>query len=95
LGFKQIGAVIRIQFNHASQLKTADGLPLHEFEIENKYGIFEPVNASVVGKEVIIQTQIKNVQKIRYGWNPFSRGNLVNEAGLPASTFEMELKYFN
>jgi sialate O-acetylesterase len=91
LGFNQTGNQIRIQFDHASQLKTSDGLHLREFEIENQYGIFEPVNASVVGKEVIILTQIKDVQKIRYGWNPFSRGNLVNEAGLPASTFEMEI----
>lgn len=91
LGFTQIEEVIKIQFDHASQLKTSDGMPLREFEIENQYGIFEPVNASVNGKEIIIQTQIKNAQKIRYGWNPFSRGNLVNEAGLPASTFELKI----
>ncbi len=91
LGFKQIGEVIRIQFNHASQLKTSDGMPLREFEIAGQDGVFELVNASVNGKEIVIQTQIKNVQRIRYGWNPFSRGNLVNEAGLPASTFEMEI----
>lgn len=91
LGFNQTGNQIRIRFNHATQLRTSDGMPLREFEIENQYGIFEPVNASVNGKEISIQTQIKNAQKIRYGWNPFSHGNLVNEAGLPASTFELKI----
>jgi sialate O-acetylesterase len=91
LEFKQIGEMIRIQFNHASQLKTSEGMQLREFEIAGRDGVFELVNASVNGEEIVIQTQIKNVQKIRYGWNPFSRGNLVNEAGLPASTFEIEI----
>jgi sialate O-acetylesterase len=91
LEFKQIGEMIRILFNHASQLKTSEGMQLREFEIAGRDGVFELVNASVNGEEIVIQTQIKNVQKIRYGWNPFSRGNLVNEAGLPASTFEIEI----
>ena len=90
LGFKQYGEQISIQFNHASQLKTADGLSLRELEIAGQAGIFEPSKALMEGNEIVIQTQIKEVQKIRYGWNPFSRGNLVNEAGLPASTFKIE-----
>ncbi|MDP3180652.1 MAG: sialate O-acetylesterase, partial [Bacteroidota bacterium] len=33
LGFKQTGEQIRIQFNHANQLKTSDNMPLRELEI--------------------------------------------------------------
>ncbi|MDO9614561.1 MAG: sialate O-acetylesterase, partial [Bacteroidota bacterium] len=83
---------IRIQFNHASQLKTVDQLPLREFEIAGPNGIFEHAKATVEGNEIVIQTQIKDIQKVRYGWSPFSRGNLVNEAGLPASTFKIEIQ---
>lgn len=89
-GFKQTGEQISIQFKPASSLKTADGQPLREFEIAGQDGVFMPAKASIEGNEIVIQTQIKEVQKIRYGWNPFSRGNLVNEAGLPASTFKIE-----
>ncbi|MBW8334682.1 MAG: hypothetical protein K0M40_21885 [Prolixibacteraceae bacterium] len=90
LGFKQTGEQISIQFKPASLLKTADGQPLRELEIAGHDGVFMPAKASIEGNEIVIQTQMKEVQKIRYGWNPFSRGNLVNEAGLPASTFKIE-----
>jgi sialate O-acetylesterase len=90
LGFKQTGGQISIQFKHASQLKTVDGLSLRELEIAGQDGVFMPAKASVGGNEIVIHTQIKEVQKIRYGWKPFSRGNLVNESGLPASTFKIE-----
>jgi sialate O-acetylesterase len=89
-GFSQNGKQIRIQFDHAAQLTTSDQLAVREFEIAGPDGIFEIAKATVEGKEIVIHTEIKEVQKIRYGWKPFSRGNLVNEAGLPASTFEFE-----
>lgn len=31
--------------------------------------------------------KVKNPRYIRYAWQPFTRANLVNGAGLPASTF--------
>lgn len=89
-GFRQEGTQVRIQFDHAAQLKTADGVAVREFEIAGQDGIFTPVNVVIKGNEILIQTEIKEVQKIRYGWKPFSHGNLVNESGLPASTFTIE-----
>ncbi|MBA4408839.1 MAG: sialate O-acetylesterase [Odoribacter sp.] len=91
LGFRQTGDQIRIRFNHAARLKTADGMPLRELEIAGQDGIFDLVKASLKGKEIVITTT-KDIQKIRYGWSPFSSGNLVNEVGLPASTFEIEIQ---
>lgn len=90
LGFRQTGEQIIIQFKPASKLKTSDGMTLRELEIAGPNGVFMPAKASIEGNEIVIQTQIKEIQKIRYGWNPFSSGNLVNEAGLPASTFKIE-----
>ena len=29
---------------------------------------------------------------VRYGWQPFTRANLVNEVGLPCSTFQWAVK---
>ena len=31
-------------------------------------------------------------ERVRYAWKPYTDANLVNEAGLPASTFEIEVK---
>lgn len=31
--------------------------------------------------------QVTHPKLVRYGWQPFTRANLVNEAGMPASTF--------
>lgn len=88
--FNQQGEQISIQFNHANKLFTSDQAAVREFEVAGNDGIFKPVNAVIHNKEILIQTEIGEVQKIRYGWKPFSRGNLVNEAGLPASTFVIE-----
>jgi sialate O-acetylesterase len=88
---KQKDNCVSIVFNHAGQLKSSDNLPLREFEIAGSDGIFMPAQAKIEGEEVIIYTTENHVEKVRYGWKPFSRGNLVNESGFPASTFETEL----
>jgi sialate O-acetylesterase len=31
----------------------------------------------------------EKIKSILYAWKPFTRANLVNEAGLPGSTFSM------
>lgn len=91
LGFRQKGAQVRVRFDHAVQLGTSDQSAVREFEVAGPEGIFEPVSASVEANEIVIQTKFKDVQKVRYGWKPFSRGNLINECGFPASTFELSL----
>ena len=88
---KQKGDLVRIKFNHAGRLKTSDNLPLREFEIAGNDGIFEEAKALIQGKELVIKT-IKKIQKVRYGWKPFTRGNLINEEGLPASTFATDIQ---
>ena len=89
---KQKGNCVTIVFDHAGQLKSADNLPIREFEIAGSDGIFMPAQAKIEGQKVIIYTAEILVEKVRYGWKPFSRGNLVNESGFPASTFETELQ---
>ena len=38
----------------------------------------------------VTSPEVKNPKYVRYGWEPFCTGNLVNEDGLPASTFRNE-----
>lgn len=38
----------------------------------------------------VYSDQVKHPRYVRYGWQPFTRANLINKAGLPASTFRAE-----
>ena len=59
---------------------------LMEFE-----GIYYPATAEGVGEQVkVYSKEVRNPRYVRYGWQPFTRANLVNRAGLPASTFRAE-----
>jgi len=87
----QTGDLVRIKFDHAVHLQTSDGQPIRELEIAGTDGIYEEAKGVIEANELLITT-IKPIQKVRYGWKPFSRGNLVNEAGLPASTFEINIQ---
>ena len=78
---------VELIFSHARKLKTADGEPPREFEIAGNDGIFREVRANIKGKRIIIPESGENVKAVRYAWRPYSRGNLVNQANLPASTF--------
>ena len=81
-----------VEFEYAEGLKTSDGEELRCFEIGDAYGIFRPAQARIEGDKVIIETDGMTPQYIRYAWQPFTRANLVNGDGLPASTFRTEIK---
>ncbi|MBQ3245769.1 MAG: sialate O-acetylesterase [Bacteroidales bacterium] len=83
------GMVI-VEFTHAEGLKTSDGKPLRCFEIGDATGIFRHAEARIEGNRVIIETDGTTPRYVRYAWQPFTRANLVNGAGLPASTFRAE-----
>ena len=64
------------------------------FELAEYDGLFYPVTAKIEGNTVIltIPSAIKGKPAIvRYGWQPYTRANLYNGAGLPASTFRSRL----
>lgn len=42
------------------------------------------------GRIKVYSEQVKHPRYVRYGWQPFTRANLVNKDGLPASTFKAE-----
>ena len=62
--------------------------PIVGFEIAEYEGCFYPAQAAVVGETVVLTCpEVKHPRLVRYGWEPYTRANLVNGAGLPASTF--------
>lgn len=80
-----------VEFTHAKGLCTSDGEPLRTIEIAGKDKIFRPVTAVIKNGKVIIEVTEKP-KYIRYAWQPFTRANLVNQSGFPASTFCEELR---
>lgn len=84
---------IEIEFSNGTGMKTSDGKALRGFKILDPDGNIFPVAAIVKNKKVVIDlTGNRKVVKVMYGWEPFTRANLVNRAGLPASTFMMEVE---
>ena len=79
--------------NDAKELKPSAGLVLRGFEIEDDKGNHLPVKASILKNKVhLVVPSGLTVSKVLYAWQPFTRANLVNEAGLPASTFSITIK---
>lgn len=80
-----------LTFDYGEGMHSADGQPLRTFEIAETDGLFEPAVAEVEGNRLkVYNKKIKHPRYVRYGWQPFTRANLVNAAGLPASTFRTE-----
>ena len=87
---------IVIEFNDAKELKTSDGKPLRGLEAGDVIGPFYEIpdeNIKFEGNRIIIEGPAGAWgMRIRYAWKPYTDANLINEAGLPASTFEMTVE---
>lgn len=87
------GARITVKFAHGAGLKTSDKTPVREVEVAGADGAFVAATAvSTQGETLIVTSPVSNPKAVRYGWVPWSQGNLVNGEGLPASTFSVEVK---
>ena len=75
------------------QLKTSDNQPIRELEIAGSDCLFKPVLGTIKGNKIIINSKEPDIKYVRYGWKPYSVGNLVNENGWPASTFQINCPY--
>ncbi|HRG80874.1 MAG TPA: sialate O-acetylesterase [Chitinophagaceae bacterium] len=67
-------------------LQTKDGGPLTGFSLRDSVQLL----ANVRHKKVVIKID-HLPSAVSYGWKPFSDGNLINSALLPASTFQLTL----
>lgn len=84
---------ITVTFLHAKSLHTSDGKEIKEVEIAGKDKIFKPAKVIIKNNSLQVwNNEVSQPHFIRYGWNSFSEGNLVNEELLPASTFSNEFE---
>ena len=89
---------VLLTFTDAHGLSTSDGLAPATFEIADENLLFHPVKAIVLptGQVMLMPNrQVNSPRYVRYGWQPFTRANLVNSEGLPASTFKIEIDNMN
>lgn len=85
------GNKITVSFLYANGLQTNDGKALREVEIAGKDKIYKPASTIIKNNKLQVwNNDVNQPQFVRYGWNSFSEGNLVNEESLPASTFSNE-----
>ena len=85
------GGEITVEFMYGEGLDTSDGGPVRCFEIAGKDEIFRPAEAFIRDNKIIITTDGMTPCHVRYAWQPFTRANLVNSDGLPASTFRARI----
>ena len=80
-----------VRFSSADGMYPTEGGPLKGFEVQDaRDGLFHAVVARVDGETVRLDCRyIDEPVAVRYAWEPFTRANLVNSAGLPASTFRI------
>lgn len=80
-----------LSFDYAENMGSADRQPLRTFEVAETKGVYYPATAEVIGSQIkVYNKKVKQPHYVRYGWQPFTRANLVNGSGLPASTFRTD-----
>ena len=85
------GSTAVVEFDYADGLTTSDGNPLRCFEVAETDGLFYPAEAEISGDKVRLSSdKVRTPHFVRYAWQPFTRANMVNADGLPASTFRAE-----
>lgn len=84
---------VEVLFDYGNGMKSSDGKELRTFEVAEYEGLYYPAKAEIKGDKVVVYSdKVKSPKFVRYGWQPFTRANLVNSDGLPASTFRGEVK---
>lgn len=77
-----------VSFDYADGLTASDNNKLIGFEIADETGVYHLAEAVVENDRVKVWSdKVKKPMYVRYGWQPFTRANLVNRARYPASTF--------
>lgn len=98
-GFTVEGSRLRLTFRYADGLRPATGNAITGFELAGSDGTFHAARATVVvstthdGCDLLVESKaVPRPTAVRYAYQPFAIANLVNAAGLPASTFFVSTK---
>ena len=82
------GSKVVVTFEYGGVLRSSDGTEVIGFELAGKDMLYHKATCRLEGDRAVLSTpEVKNPVYVRYAWEPYTRANLVNSAGLPASTF--------
>ncbi len=83
---------MRVYFTHAAGMTGRGGPEIKGFEVAGEDGKFAPAEAKVDGNTIVLTSaSVAAPLSVRYGWADDPGCNLVNQAGLPASSFRSEV----
>lgn len=89
---KRVDDALIVEFDNANGLRTNDNQPIRTFEIADATGIYKTAIVELLpGGVKLSHPDVKQPRYVRYGWQPYTRANLVNSDLLPASTFKAEV----
>lgn len=90
------GDTVYVSFDYAEGLCARDGREIRGFEVATDEGLYQTAVAEVAGNCLKVYSDSPcggnnqyGLRYVRYAWQPFTRANLVNSEGLPASTFKV------
>jgi len=85
------GARLRLFFTHAAGgLASRDGSLTH-FTIAGEDRVFQPAQTEIDGETLVVWSDnVTEPVAVRYAWGCADEPNLMNQAGLPASSFRTD-----
>ncbi len=82
---------VHINMLNGEDMHASNGKEIIGFEVAHDDGLFHPARVKVAGNTLEVWSdEVQHPRYVRYGWQPFTRANLVNRQQLPASTFRLE-----
>lgn len=89
--YRVVNDRLEVLFDHNEGLRSTDGQELQGFAFQTLDGQHISAKADIQDDKVVIELPNVRLKTLVYGWDSVSQGNLVNQAGLPASTFRIPL----
>ena len=87
-----VGSTVTLTFDHPGiAMSTSNGQPPAGFEVAGADNNFQPATATLTGQTITVTGTVGTPVKVRYAWQPFSTGNVVNAGNLPLSTFQLSI----
>jgi sialate O-acetylesterase len=83
---------VRPDFSDALRLATSDGQAVRGFQFVYEDGSAEAAAAEIDRYAVLLFPKDKTPVRVRYAWDDYPDGNLVNGEGLPCGPFELEIE---
>lgn len=79
-----------IRFSHSKQLRAMGSKEITGFQAKDEDGNLVDLKVVEIKGNSVILEGTRGLLEIYYGYKPFSRANLVNEEGVPVSTFSIK-----